>query len=334
MIKKVFTFLIPVIILIAIITYLLISNKKNVESVAQNAIPTDASMIIEINDVSSFISNLKDNNEFWDDLIKIDQIQELEKSISFIDTVILRNQKINSITKKNPVILSIHGTGNGKYQLLFYISLSGLLNEKSINTIITELLSVNLLTKTYSNEKIQYFAKGDKIFSYCILNNTFIASFSSILLEQAIRQTKVQNSIIDDRGFLKVKETANTNDDANIYINYHNFSKLIYPIINTSKHSNQNLLNIADWTELDMKLKTNGILITGFTSSNDSSNNYLNIFKNQDPVNSDIEEIIPSSISAFESYGISDYIAKPFDFTDLTEKIESVLQNKKTLNSI
>ena len=39
-------------------------------------------------------------------------------------------------------------------------------------------------------------------------------------------------------------------------------------------------------------------------------------------------------ISTASSYGISDYIAKPFDFTDLTEKIEGVLENKKTLSSI
>jgi len=337
MVKKVLTFIIPVLVLIAIITYMLISNKNSIEFAVQNAIPNDASMIIEINDVSSFISNLKDNNEFWGDLIKIKQIRKFDNSLNFIDSLILKNQKINSVVKNNPLFLSIHGAGNRDYQILFYLNLNGLLNEKSINSFITDLLSVNLLTKTYSNEKIYYFANQDKIFSYCILNNTFLASFSKILLEQAIRQTKVENNILLDQNYIKVKETANSNDDANIYINYRNFSNLINPVVKSSIHSNQNLLHIADWTELDLKLKSNGILLTGFTSSNDSSNNYINIFKHQNPINSDIEQIIPSFISAFESYGISDYKQFITDYNkyiqllgkakDYTQKVNSF--NKK-----
>jgi CheY-like chemotaxis protein len=37
-------------------------------------------------------------------------------------------------------------------------------------------------------------------------------------------------------------------------------------------------------------------------------------------------------IAIASSYGISDYIAKPFDFTDLVEKIQNALEHKKTLN--
>ena len=39
-------------------------------------------------------------------------------------------------------------------------------------------------------------------------------------------------------------------------------------------------------------------------------------------------------ISAASSYGIADYVAKPFDFTKLMEKIANALQDKKTLSSV
>jgi len=39
-------------------------------------------------------------------------------------------------------------------------------------------------------------------------------------------------------------------------------------------------------------------------------------------------------IAIASSYGISDYIAKPFDFTDLIEKIQNALEHKKTLSNV
>jgi len=38
-------------------------------------------------------------------------------------------------------------------------------------------------------------------------------------------------------------------------------------------------------------------------------------------------------IAIVSSYGISDYIAKPFDFAALMEKIQNALENKKTLSN-
>ena len=39
-------------------------------------------------------------------------------------------------------------------------------------------------------------------------------------------------------------------------------------------------------------------------------------------------------IATASSYGISDYVTKPFDFTELMEKITNALENKKTLNNV
>ena len=39
-------------------------------------------------------------------------------------------------------------------------------------------------------------------------------------------------------------------------------------------------------------------------------------------------------IAIVSSYGIADYITKPFDFTELMEKIANALENKKTLSNV
>lgn len=40
------------------------------------------------------------------------------------------------------------------------------------------------------------------------------------------------------------------------------------------------------------------------------------------------------NISVASSYGVVDYVAKPFDFTESMEKIAGALQNKKTLSNV
>jgi len=39
-------------------------------------------------------------------------------------------------------------------------------------------------------------------------------------------------------------------------------------------------------------------------------------------------------IATASSYGIEDYVAKPFDFTELLEKIANLLENKRTLSDV
>lgn len=42
----------------------------------------------------------------------------------------------------------------------------------------------------------------------------------------------------------------------------------------------------------------------------------------------------PQDIATASSYGIADYVAKPFDFTELMEKIANALENRKTLSNV
>ena len=42
----------------------------------------------------------------------------------------------------------------------------------------------------------------------------------------------------------------------------------------------------------------------------------------------------PQDIATASSYGVADYVAKPFDFAELVEKIANALKNKKTLHNV
>ncbi|MHC4423582.1 MAG: response regulator [Planctomycetota bacterium] len=42
----------------------------------------------------------------------------------------------------------------------------------------------------------------------------------------------------------------------------------------------------------------------------------------------------PQDITTASSFGIADYVAKPFDFTELMEKIAHALENRKTCSNV
>jgi len=42
----------------------------------------------------------------------------------------------------------------------------------------------------------------------------------------------------------------------------------------------------------------------------------------------------PQDIATASSYGVADYVAKPFDFTELMEKIAYALENRKTCSNV
>jgi DNA-binding NtrC family response regulator len=43
----------------------------------------------------------------------------------------------------------------------------------------------------------------------------------------------------------------------------------------------------------------------------------------------ELEQLLEEQAAAASSYGVADYIAKPFDFADLVEKVNHVLKTEK-----
>jgi hypothetical protein len=66
------------------------------------------------------------------------------------------------------------------------------------------------------------------------------------------------------------------------------------------------LANFGSWSEADIKIKENSLLLNGFTYTNPAKNNYLNIFLNQPPITLEIERVLPRNTSNFIVFGIEE----------------------------
>ena len=122
-------------------------------------------------------------------------------------------------------------------------------------------------------------------------------------------------------------EDRRTMDESSllIYLNLSTLNTFIANALNDKlKNTVTNMNNFGNWVELDVKLKNDAVLLNGFSFSDESLNNYLNIFLDQESVEYKMNSILPSNTAIFTVFGISNvntYLNSYKSFLSQQEKI-------------
>lgn len=293
--------------------FVLVSNTKESATPAIKAVPLDASLIVESRDLESLLSIFSEDNQLWTELTNIPLMEQYNKSFVLIKSILSNNKDILTLLDEKTFIASAHLKGNNTLDFLFLISMANSVDMQVAQDYIRQALSetAQIVQKNYNDVYI-YDVKfseehKDWNFSYSFTNGIFLVSFSSILLEEAIRQLDTETSLLSLPDFVKVSSTAGQNVDANIYLSYRNFSRQILDYLAEShKDISFSLANFGSWSEADIKMRDNALILNGFTCTEPNQNNYLNIFLNQPSMSIDIERVLPRNTSNFIVFGIED----------------------------
>lgn len=300
-------------ILILILGYFLFLRNDIEHTDPLNAIPHDASMIIKIRGSFNSIRPILDENKIWNEILAFPSVKRLNNYFLKLDSLLSDNRQIAEILKKNELTLSFHKSGKDKISYIVYIPLLSRNNEKEIDDVIVMNMNgkANITRRKYEGTKIQditFSEKSSLDFSYGFSHGLFILSPSGILLEESIRQLDQQNNTVLESGFLKVSETAGQNVEANIFINYRIFPHMLSMLLNEKYKNNlEEFTYFADWGELDASIREDVILLNGFTTTDKSTDDWLNIFLNQQPQKIEIEKVIPDQVAAFLIFSIHDF---------------------------
>jgi ribosomal protein L20 len=219
------------------------------------------------------------------------------------------NKNIKELMDDNRIIISAHHSGKENIAFLFLMQMNSFRDQKIIVQSIENLLKhqEKLKKREYNNTWIYQINTNNRELYFSFNHGILLLSPSAILLESAIRQSEVNESILNDSGFNTVQETAGKNVDANIYINLSQFPEIISYTLNEKYKSNiANFTHFGNWMELDVNLKDDAVLLNGFTFSDQSLHNYLNIFSTQEAVDHKLNQVLPANTSVFISLGISD----------------------------
>ncbi len=293
-----------------IFIYLHFSNLKHFNNNVYKTVPSDAVAVLHINsfgEINQFINN---KSQFSEDLRLFQWYRSFSEILEATDsTVNAKNRAIN-ILWKNKLTISFHKEGIDNLQPLFIYALQNKAEENTIKSYFSDYLPAqwSLESRKYnSNEIYELKIPDEPEIYFSFISGFIVGSSSNILIENAIRQLYSDYSLLDNPSFVEVQKTAGQGNDANLYINIEQFPDFIKKAFPSSySGSITNLSNIGKWTELDISLKKDKILLNGFIQSGKEGDKFYQIFKGISTRSTKITKAIPTNASFILSYAVSD----------------------------
>ena len=343
MIRKV-TIGVVAVIFIGIIVYSILELRKGNIQQADiiQAVPTDAALIINANDLSGFIRDDLSRNKIWNELESVNGIGAFQRTLGRLDSMLSIDEEMEKIYKGSDISLSLHRSGKKRFECILYYTLDNTGTEKQILRFIQDKVQTNATLAPRKYDEVRIYdvdfsgnnRKDD--FSFTFSRGLFILSPSSILLEASVRQLSQSQSVADEAGFKEVAETAGRNVEGNLYLDYETIPGFVSHLFNDRYRDKvSEFVHFADWSEMDVNIRHDALLLNGFTHSSAVSDDFLNIILKHQPQRLDIEAIIPENISAFLALGLDDFPGYKKDYLEHLEihgHGQSYLRELRSLN--
>ncbi|MCK5821733.1 MAG: DUF3352 domain-containing protein [Bacteroidales bacterium] len=313
MLKKILPFLIILLLLIPIGLFIYFFKDKTIPDNRIDAIevvPTSAVMILESRAVPVLVQLFNTKHQICEDLKSQDNFKPIIDGLMEVDSILIKDKILAGKLNLMPGILSIHQTGDKKFEPLLVLQSNGRLGYKDILKLAKQLTGVECEheEKSYTRTKIHEIRFKDET----IIPQIFIASVkkylvispSDILIEDVIRQARSGMSLNQDEDFKKAASVSGHNADANLYVEIERFTAMTSMIMNPGISGFMKELNrYGAWLELDITLREDMIVASGFGFTGDTLA-WLDIFENQTPQKNQLDQVLPANTLSFISYGI------------------------------
>lgn len=278
---------------------LLVLYACNVEKHESNfkltqAIPVNSDLIIKIYDINKINTEIT-GFPWWGQLKQIKSLNQTFKNLELLN----KKYNLHELFHNQTIYLSSVLIGQEKNNFLFVTSISE--TKEKINKLLNTRQSSDNNSKTYEGVQINNIQlKTENTNSidvfFAVYHETFILSFSQIIIEESIRQINRGTNIFTANPINKLYKNLPKYSDINILVK----TQFIESIIGQKNI----FLNSDTWSWFDVELEENSILLHGVT--NRGLVTYLKNNKYSDTKKSDIENILPRHIKGFYKYQIND----------------------------
>lgn len=288
-----------VLYLLLTISFFACQKDKKKTSNALDAIPIDAALIIEVNDVSKSLKELS-RSAPWELLTTETSIELNKQKLLKIDSALTKY--VSHFTSINTLFISLHLTGAQSLNWLATTSSED--QEHKFQLLEIGLKNfANIKDHPYSNNTIvEVNFDNDRLF-YCMHMGLLFISPEKILIQDAIRQIKTENNLTADKSFQNIYNLSNKKEDFNLFINSKNFDKISSEIL----LQNSNIQNQAEWFQWDVDVFKNGVLFSGLSLSFDSLAQELQFFENNQGHGLIAASILPKNTTLFTSKCFENY---------------------------
>lgn len=284
---------------------------KNPSSPAFNAIVPSTPVIIEFLEPSDFVNKLNENTDFWKELTNISSIGVLREQMNQFDSILSTNSQMKTIFEQHKLFICLHPSEKEGIEPLFIAELPSIGYKYTIENFIKEVNGEKsiVLQKKYLNTTISKLniAGLERLFAFAIHKGVFIGSFEEALIRKAIDQLETGVPVTEGETFNRLEVAAGKNVDANVFVNHSGFSKLARSLTSKQNHMWLNFLNnLGDWSETDLIIKPQELLLTGYTLSTGDGSMLLDSYR-QEPQSIKIPEVLPHDISLLFHFAYTDF---------------------------
>jgi len=311
------------IVVIAAATWYLYENIGKVDGDPWEMIPNNAALIIEIDNPRDVSNKFNDSNLIWQKLLQIRNVEKFEKNINAIDTLLSENGNYLHTLWNSPLIIAFFSDSISAIETLVLSKTESNYNINRIKNLLSSklgreyaLLNITGISNGFKiagavSGKTSYFAFIDGVFVY--------SSSLDLLGKLSDTYNGERPKLTNNPSLVELKETSGVKVHARAYVQYDEISKLIQPLISSEKIvALQWINNFADWTEVDILLKNDELIFSGFSISS-NNNSYLGSFEGQQPVKIKATSIIPYNANTVVWLGVTDF--KKYFFSNNSEQV-------------
>lgn len=319
--------LIAIIVAILIMVFVFQRRPSFQEAQPAQAVSASSILFLENIDYQYLANDFPLENQLWRSFLKYSEFQRVDTLLYTFNQKIKQMPLLLSQFNSEALSISVHLVGNRNLGIVALVNLGKDLTPNDIEKEIKGVLPGEAMTNVRKYEAVDLidvsFSAEALIngFTYAIVDGLLLVGSSSILIEDAIRTLHSDSGIAQQQGFQQVANTAGKYVVGNIYVNYSQIAKLFYPFVSNSNRSLVNKISeFAGWGEFDLDTREDVFLFNGMTMVIDSLPGWLNLFRDQSPVKTEIVSMVPANTLAYVSAGISDHSLFKDRFTEELKK--------------
>jgi len=314
--------------------------KSSTRISAISAVPSSSPIILKFNNISELSEELNGSCDWWNSMSGIDGLKLIRSYVDQIDSLNRTNPEFSKIANDRELWVAVNLDAKNKLDLLCVTSLDGSKDRGYAEDYIKKIVAKNSFTvkkRKYNNVSLyELFSptSADMPAGYSFVHNLLIFSNNSMLVEEAIRQTEVDFEK-ENTELAQLMKTIDSKADANVFVNHELAVDLIsLPLSAFMQHKAKLSRSYSAWTELDVNLKQDKVLLSGFSNGDPEKGYFSTVFQNQNPGVSKIETIIPYNAPYFGGFYLSD-IDKYFeDYRSYLQKKNALLKREEQIDKL
>jgi hypothetical protein len=232
----------------------------------------------------------------------------------------LRSRLTSFVSNAAGLLVSAHTTKKDDFDFVYYVP----------NGTIRHTLSQISFPPGYryserelNDVKIHEVSVSKHTFSWVIIEDIWIGSFTPFLIEDVIRTYKGKPNFREANREIKILPRI-SGDAGNVYIDFTHFADWLSVFTPAYKRA----YSFGKSSVLDIKSSESQLVLNGFSlDSSGYSGHLLSLFRNQSPVSFSLKNHVPNRAITFTSFGINNGLAFSSDLRQFVQQQDSHLRD-------